>query len=115
MSPDKDVSHLIERLEAFEDRLRVRLEGLFAKIADRAHAGYYYIVLYGELHLNEGTELNQDIEVVATIYDSAGRVMNIEKKTVYADSFFGFRPLEFFVQVDRDVQPAKIRVYPQAR
>jgi hypothetical protein len=113
LSSDKDVSHLIERLEAFEDRLGVRLEGLFARTGDD-HADYYYIVLYGELHLNEGTELNQSIEVVATMYNSAGRVINIQNTRVYADSFFGFRPLKFFFQVDRNVQPAKIRVYPQA-
>jgi hypothetical protein len=115
LSPDQEVSHLIERLEAFEDRLGVRLEGLFAQTSDSGHSDHYYLSLNGELHSNEGTELNDDVEIVATMYDPAGRVINIQGKTVRSGSFFGFRAFRFFFQVNRDVQPAKIRVYPQIR
>jgi hypothetical protein len=30
----KDITHLIERLELFEERLGIRLEGLYAQISD---------------------------------------------------------------------------------
>lgn len=105
---NKDITDLIERLEAFEDRLGVSLEGLFADLTERG-----YIHINGELHLREGTELNQDIEVVATVYDSSGRVLDVQDAGFYADSFFGFEAFSLFMEVGNR-RPARIRVYPKA-
>lgn len=106
---EKDVTDLIERLESFEDRLGVTLEGLFAEIV---HGGHLRV--NGELHLREGTELSQNIEVVATVYDSSGRVLAVGDNRFRTDAFFGFEAFSLFMQVS-DKQLAKIRVYPKVR
>lgn len=106
---DQDITNLIERLEAFEDRLGVSLEGLFAVVDTSG-----YVRVNGELHLREGTELNQDIEVVATVYDSSGRVIAASDHTFREDSFFAFEVFTFFMDVSGH-PPTKVRVYPKIR
>lgn len=110
---ERDVTDLIERLEAFEDRLGVSLEGLFAKMSDRGY-DRTYIDVNGELHLREGTELMQNLEVVAIAYDLSGRVLDVEDTGFWSDSFFGFEAFSLFMDVG-DTQVAKIRVYPKVR
>ncbi len=108
---ERDVTDLIERLEAFEDRLGVSLEGLFAKLSDRGY-GRIYIKVNGELHLREGAELKQHLRVVATIHDLSGRVLDVADTILDHDSFYGFEAFSLSIEVG-DNQPAKIRVYPK--
>lgn len=107
---ERDVTDLIERLEAFEDRLGVSLEGLFAKMSDRYDMTRIHV--NGELHLREGTELKQLLEVVATVYDSSGRVLDVNEAILHPNSFYGFEAFSLSIYVG-DNQPAKIRVYPK--
>ncbi len=111
VAQNKDVSHLIERLEAFEDRLGVRLEGLYASIQSR----HGYVSVNGELHPREGTQLNHDIEVVVSLYDSAGRVLGVGSERISAASFFGFEAFSRMLGPVGDPPIAKIRIYPKAR
>jgi hypothetical protein len=78
----------IERLEAFEDRLGVTIEGLFACIQSNQ-----FIEINGELHCREGNELNQDIQLVLSAHNASGSVLNATTTTIRANSFFG---LEIF-------------------
>ncbi len=105
----KDVTDLIERLEAFEDRSNVTLEGLFAQVDKNG-----YVRVNGELHPRDGTELDQDIEVVATVYDSSGRVLAVANHRFHRDEFFGFEAFGLFLASSNN-RPAKIRVYPKTR
>lgn len=104
----RDITDSVERLEAFEDRLSVSLEGLFANIRSD------HVFLNGELHPRDGTELNQDIEVVAIVYDSSGRVLAVQERGFYQDEFFGFEAFSFVLDLSGN-EPAKVRVYPKAR
>ncbi len=107
---ERDVSDLLERFEAAEERLGVRLEGLFAKM-DRANR---HVHLNGELHASdEGGELGRDLEIVATVHDSSGRVVRKQSTTCRSESFFGFEAFSLSMEAGEDV-PAKIRVYPKA-
>jgi hypothetical protein len=106
---EKDVTNLVERLEAFEDRLGVSLEGLFAFLDENG-----YLTVNGEVHVREGTELDEDIEVVATVYDSSGRVLSTSEQVMYSGSFFAFEAFSFVKSLDEH-RPAKIRVYPKNR
>jgi len=109
---EEDVTDLIERLEAFEERLGVSLEGLFAGILQRRE----YIRVNGELHPREGTELKQNTEVVATVYDQSGRVLAVQSERFSTDSFFGFEAFSLFIHMDvGSNRPARIRVYPKVR
>ncbi len=105
----EDVTHLVERLEAFEDRLGVGLEGLYAA----QDVEYGYLKVNGELHPREGTELDEDLDIVVTLYDAGGRVIGVATEWIDSENFFGFEA--FSVRL-RDVvtPPAKVRIYPKA-
>lgn len=104
----RDVTDLIERLEAFEDRLDVSLEGLFAKL----YKDIDRINLNGEIHPRIGAKLHKDVKLVATVYDSDGRVIETSSTYFFADSYFGFEVFSLPLDIG-DIQPVKIRVYPQ--
>lgn len=103
-----DVSNLIERVEPFEERLGVRLEGLFARNRGK------YVEVNGELYSRGGDELDQDIEIVVTVYDASGRVIAVDDYSYFADEFFGFEPFSILARVE-GMQPAKIRVHPRVK
>ncbi len=110
MARNKDVSHLIERLEAFEDRVGVSLEGLYASLDTEGD----WLTVNGEIHPRGGTELDSDIEVVVTLYDSSGRVLRTEEQRLYSDEFFGFEAFSQLFDEASDPPVAKIRVYPKS-
>lgn len=98
----------IERLEAFEERLGVSIEGLFAYLQPNQ-----CIYTNGELHCREGNELNQDIELVISAHNASGAILRSTTTTIKAKSFFGF---EIFSQ---GMSPCagsvcRIRIYPKA-
>ncbi len=116
MARSKDVTHLVERLEAFEDRVGVSLEGLYAAL-DTEYGG---LEVNGELHLRNGTELNEDIQIVVTLYDAAGRVIDVTDKYIDSDRFFGFEAFSAYFNEPGDPEAgtppvAKIRIYPKTR
>lgn len=106
MARKNDLTDLIERVEAFEERLGVRLEGLFAKVTrdDR-------FVINGELHARNGKKLARELKVVGTAYDSRGRVIDVNDRSFFADEFFGFEAFTMTLSYE-DIPPARIRVYP---
>ena len=102
-----DATHLIERLEAFEERMGVRLEALFAYIE------IGYLSVNGEVHPRDGTTIQQDVEVHVDAYDSSGRLVATTQATLSADVFFGFEAFHTMVGLPiREL--SKIRVYPKA-
>lgn len=105
---DKDITNLIERLKAFEERLEVTLEGLFASLSDSN-----YITVNGELHPRDGDQLTQDIQLVISAHDSVGRVLNTQVENFSQDSFFGFETFSVTLWPP-DVPVVKIRIYPKS-
>ena len=79
----------VERMELFEENLGVNIQNSSAFVnEDRT------LEINGEVHLCEGTELKQDIQLVISVHDSQGRVINsIRTRHIEANSFFG---LELF-------------------
>lgn len=104
---EKDITKLLERLEAFEERLGVTLEGLFASIDQNK-----YITVNGEIHPREGTQLTQNVQLVVSAYDSSGRVLNTASNYFRADSFFGFETFSITL-VPSPVAVSKVRIYPK--
>ena len=90
----KDVTEIVERLEAFEDRLGVRLDGVFASIEGPDSDGEYTIQIAAEVHTVKGTTLKDDLTVVASAYDKRGRVVGTENNWFSASSFFAFDTFE---------------------
>jgi len=106
-----DVTELIERLEAFEDRVSVRLESLsaFLQVIGDDFVG---LKVRGELQPQSGTELEQDVELIVAVYDASSRVVGTDSEYFEASEFFGFETFEIFFQVDSD-EISRVRVYPK--
>lgn len=102
-----DVTHLIERLEAFEERMGVRLEALFAHVDE-----YGNLTVRGEIHPRDGATIKEDIAVEMGAYDSAGRLVARDRDYIDADKFFGFQV--FGENAELPIRElSKIRVYPK--
>lgn len=112
-----DVTSKIERLEVFEERLGVRIESLSAFLTDYRDDNLNFnndVRVRGELQAREGTELQQDVDLVMAVYDSSGRVIATSSNSYYAGEFFGLETFELTVEIPMN-QVAKIRVYPKKR
>jgi len=101
-----DATHLIERLEVFEERACVRLEALFVYVSDGL------LTMNGELHPREGTTIKEDIEVHMEAYNSSGRLVAIGESHFSGDKFFGFEVFQIRVNLAIG-ELSKIRVYPK--
>ncbi len=110
---ERDVTDLVERLEAFEERLGVYVVGLRA--ATSASDWANTVSVNGELHPADGTGLEKDIEVFADILDRNGRVIATESQSFEREEFFGFQTLSFQIYLQVPLgQIHKIRLYPKA-
>jgi hypothetical protein len=106
-----DVTKLLERLEAFEDRLGVRLESLsvFMEVIGDDCVG---LLVRGELHPQAGTELQQDVELIVAAYDSSSRIVGTMSQHFEASGFFGFETFEMIVEIHLN-EIARVRIYPK--
>ena len=109
MNSDNDITHLIERLEAFEERCGIRLEALFAFIDGGAPI---ILRVNGELHPREGTKLQKSIRLRVDAYDTAGRLVATESESFDCDDFFGFQSFSILHIGCPTERISKIRVYP---
>jgi len=101
----------VERLEAFEERLGITLEGVTAKFYLHEDGGNWMYVL-GEVYPIDGTKINKNIEIIATAHDDSGRVLYKSDTRVEAESFYGFEAFEIVIP-NAYLQVSKIRVYPK--
>ena len=107
---DGDVTYLIERLDALEDRNNVRFEALFGSFFICAQG--HYVRVCGEAHPRDGLEIGQHLKVAVTLYDPKGRVVNSGSCYLSPpEKFYGFEA--FSLDVNCGLEIVKIRVYPQ--
>ncbi len=107
-----DFTHLIERLDAFEERLGVSLAGLYATAAEDDWANM--VSVNGELHPANGTGLEKNLEIVADIVDGHGRMVGTQAQPFSRDDFFGFETFSLYIPIHVPlVQIHKIRLYPK--
>jgi hypothetical protein len=103
----KNIELPFERVEAFEERLGVRLESLFIAKTDEN-----YVSVNGELHTNEGVTIPQNIELVFSVYNASGLVIGVKKMDVRSKSFLYFETFSCLVgKCSEDM--SKIRIYPK--
>jgi hypothetical protein len=108
---DCDVTHQIERLEAFEDRLKGRLEAMNAVFFLGAGDNVPWLRVCGEFHANDG-EIERPIKVVVDAYDTSGKLMNTGWHCfAEPEKFYGFET--FMIQINVIGKIGKIRVYPK--
>lgn len=90
----KDITSLVQRLETFEERLGVRIEGLSAFESTEVFDGEVDIKVRGELHAASGTNLEQDISLELSVHDAEGQVIQTGSDYIVSESFFGFQTFE---------------------
>ena len=108
----KDITKLVQRLEAFEDRLNVRIEAISAFETEPDGDAQTLITVRGELHSEEGASISQDINIQLSVYDSEGRVILTSEDYVNSESFFGFHTFELHCYVNAG-SATKLRLYPK--
>lgn len=112
---ENDLTHKLERLEAFEERLDVRLAALFAFTGTTTglfSSGDQGIGVNGELHPREGVHLNQNLKVVLDVVDADGRVIATTEHCFLKDEFYGFESFQITAIVAHACV-SKIRLYPK--
>lgn len=109
---DSDVTHLIERLEAFEDHLKARLEALNAQCFLGSSDNVPWLRVCGELHTTDGMTLKHQVKVVVDAYDSSGKLLNTGWQCLSdPETFYAFET--FTIQINVIGQVGKVRVYPK--
>jgi hypothetical protein len=101
-----DITHLMQRVERFEDRWGVSLECLSAWVGVQDT-----IQVSGELRLTTGLELPQRIFLVFACYDEANRVISVTKEWRLPESFFGFSAFSVVLPT-LGCRISKILIYP---
>lgn len=105
-----DLTSKIERVEAFEERVGVRFQGMSAFL--ETDDDYILLQVHGEIHASSGAELMDDVTVVIAVYDQSDRVVGTCTSYYYSESFFGFEA--FSESLSLSVKNiSKIRVYPK--
>lgn len=108
---EKRLFKIVERLEAFEERLGVSIQNLSLKIED----GYKWLTIYFELHSENGTTLEESLHIECVLYNNEGLIIDKESRNIYAYDFFGFELVEIYFtgDISKAEQVSKIRIYPK--
>lgn len=108
---DGDITHLIERLEALEEREGVRFESVYALFFNGSD-GCPWLRVCGEIHARVGLEIAHQLKVAVTAYDAKGRILNTGISLIAdPEKFYGFEA--FVIQLNTIGPIAKVRLYPQ--
>ena len=106
---EKALLKKIERLEAFEERMNIRLENISIRITN-----HNWLNFFCEIHPVSGTKINEDTIIECVIYDKEGAIIKMKSHCLYEDDFFGFEVLEFtFTDNELADKIGKIRIYPK--
>jgi hypothetical protein len=107
-----DLSKSVERLEAMEDKLGVRIAGIFVTVsAEPFPEGEYMEGEYKvEDFLERGKKLADNLKIKLVCYDAAGRVVGTGEELLWEESFHGYDAftLEFYVKS----LVSKARIFP---
>ncbi|MEN9869379.1 MAG: hypothetical protein RLZZ171_362 [Cyanobacteriota bacterium] len=105
----------IERLEAFEEQFGIRLEALSVKLELYLDEDYSSFTVGGDVFAVNGTKIDQDIELVISCHDAAGKVLISKKHSIDAKSFSGIDTFseEFYYALLPFIGVEKVRIYPK--
>ena len=85
---DRDITRLVERLEAIEEQVGIRLEAISARLTIYDD---YIVYVFGEVHPINGTTIKHPVGLFLSFYDTAGRVVDVHSSSAYFDParFYG--------------------------
>jgi hypothetical protein len=106
---EKSLLQKIERLEAFEDRMKIRLENISVSIKDDD-----WVKFFLEIHPQKGNKLEENMIIECILYDSNGGILDRDNNWLDSEDFFGFEVMEFSFQLDNILDRiSKVRIYPK--
>ena len=106
-----DLTTRIVRLDALEERVGVRLEGVTAELIQ--YTDSTFVKVYGELYPREGATLTMDIQVYASAHGENGEVLAVENDNHPSNEFFGFAPFTITLVPRHGAPIASVKVYPR--
>jgi hypothetical protein len=110
MGTKTDLTNIVERMTAMEDRLNVELSGLsaFAEVEDDD----IYLQIQGELIAKDGGELANNVTIQVVAYDDLNRVIGSDTCLFTSEAFFGVDVISVSL-LDLPFLPTRIRIYPK--
>ena len=114
MATQKEQVVNIERLEIMEEKFGITLEGLNAQIKhwDSDSGNMPDLNIYGEIHAANGTGIEESVEIVATAFDTDGKVIVTGSVYINKEDFFALENIDI-AMMDIISIPVKVRVYPK--
>lgn len=114
MATQKEQVVNVERLEIMEEKFGVTLEGLNAQIKhwDSDSENMPDLEIYGEIHAANGTGIEEDVSIIATAFDSDGKVIGTGSVYIDKEDFFALENIDISI-IDIISIPVKVRVYPK--
>jgi hypothetical protein len=100
----------IERLDALEKKHGVELN-VNAFLEYNEYSEAYSASIIGEVF----GDLNYDIRILMSIYNSAGEIIGADSTYIDSDNYEGIEPFKEDITAPKGEQIAKVRIYPQKR
>lgn len=109
-----EITSMIERIQSYEEKMRVKLEGLYAVLISRSKMdeSEYSVEILGELHLLGDGQMKFDIILVALVYNSSGNAIAAKELEIKRKGLFGFTPFKLTFNRLSD-KPDRIKIYPE--
>jgi len=107
----KDLTSRIVRLDAFEERVGVRLEGVTAELIEGSDSTF--VKVFGELYPLEGASLSTDIQIYVSLHGENGQVLAVESDNHSCEEFFGFAPFSIILSPRHGAAITSVKVYPR--
>jgi hypothetical protein len=109
----KDISNLVERLKAFEEKAGVRLEAIAAFYETDPDSDTTQVTVYGEIHAASGTELSKSVTLGLVVYDDNSRVIGTSSSYFDNEDFFSFEAFDITCGDLPKIKLSRIRLIPK--
>lgn len=100
-----ELKHCVERIEAFENKLNIRLENISIKPDDG-------VQIYFDVYSCDGKELANSVTISAVAYDENNMIMAKDSTFIDNDKFMGFGTYSCKLRNLNFNNISKIRLYP---
>jgi ankyrin repeat protein len=103
----REITELVDRLELLEDKLGIRLEGIYAVCAGQA--GQYAVEVNCDL-IGTGATLEHSFSLRLNAYNTAGQLLKTETAFIHNEKFTGLQSCSLRMYCDQ--LPHRLRLFP---
>jgi hypothetical protein len=106
----KKLKNSVERIEAFEEKLGIKIENVIVKVSDN----FNFIGVLFDLYALNGNSLDSSVYLTSTYYDEDNNLIGISDQIyINNNDFMGFESCNIYGEVDDANKVKKIRLYPK--